>query len=221
MVFPYLKQPAMNGRHLCCLLLIIFSACTPKPFKSKWMSEKAPDYFKARFETTEGSFEIEAYRKWSPYGVDRLYQLIKHKYYTNIPVYRVEADFVVQFGSLDSVTSAFWNGVKIPDEPVIKTNTKGVMAYATYARQTRVADLYINLKDNPKLDTLKYDTVVTGYPGVASVIKGMETLQHFYSYGDSFYKRPPDTVKTYAQYTNYVNRAFPRMARIIKAYIIK
>ena len=60
------------------IVLISFFSCSSKLFKEKWTKEEAPSYFKARFETTQGNFDIEAKRVWSPEGVDRLYQLIKN-----------------------------------------------------------------------------------------------------------------------------------------------
>ena len=62
------------------ILFALLVSCSPKIFKEKWTQEKAPEYFKARFETTQGNFDIEAKREWSPNGVDRLYQLIKHEF---------------------------------------------------------------------------------------------------------------------------------------------
>ena len=59
---------------------------------------KAPDIFQAEFVTTKGNFTIEAYRNWSPQGVDRLYQLIKSGFYTDNCIFRVQPEYVVQFG---------------------------------------------------------------------------------------------------------------------------
>ena len=74
--------------------LVFVVACSKKVFKEKWTQEQAPEYFKARFETTQGNFDIEAKREWSPEGVDRLYQLIKNEFYTDIAVFRVVPGFV-------------------------------------------------------------------------------------------------------------------------------
>ena len=76
------------------IILISFLSCSPKLFKEKWTKEEAPAYFKARFETTQGNFDIEAKRAWSPEGVDRLYQLIKNEFYTDIAIFRVVPGFV-------------------------------------------------------------------------------------------------------------------------------
>lgn len=53
-------------------VIVLIGACSKKVFKEKWTQKAAPAYFKARFETTQGNFDIEAKREWSPQGVDRL-----------------------------------------------------------------------------------------------------------------------------------------------------
>ncbi len=69
-----------------------------KKFKEKWLEKKAPETFKAHFETTKGNFDVEAVREWSPKGVDRLYQMITNDYYIDIAIFRVAPNFVAQFG---------------------------------------------------------------------------------------------------------------------------
>ncbi|MFK8060776.1 MAG: peptidylprolyl isomerase, partial [Polaribacter sp.] len=85
-------------RILILLCILIMSSCATKKFKEKWLKKEAPAIFKARFETTKGNFDIEAVREWSPKAVDRLYQMIKNKYYVDMPIFRVVPKFVAQFG---------------------------------------------------------------------------------------------------------------------------
>ena len=60
-------------KHILFLFIIVaLSSCSQKIFKEKWTQQKAPDTFKARFETTKGDFDIIAKREWAPNGVDRL-----------------------------------------------------------------------------------------------------------------------------------------------------
>lgn len=61
-------------------------------------------------------------RKWSPFGVDRFYQLLKLSppYYNQNGFFRVIPGFVVQFGiSGDPTVSQKWENANIPDDPVI------------------------------------------------------------------------------------------------------
>ena len=73
--------------------------------------ETAPAKFRARFDTSKGPFVIEAVREWSPNGVDRLYNLIKIGYFTDIACFRAVPGFVVQFGMHgDPDINAHWSG---------------------------------------------------------------------------------------------------------------
>src|SRR5271170_6312953 len=56
--------------YLLCLLLAL-------PLSQ----HKAPAVFRVKFETTAGTFLIEAHREWSPNGADRFYELVRTKYY--------------------------------------------------------------------------------------------------------------------------------------------
>lgn len=90
-----------------------------------------PDTFQAVFVTTKGEITIEAYRDWSPQGADRLYQLIKSGFYTDNCIFRVQPEYVVQFGISDSSeANFFWDKRPIADEPVKGSNLKGVISYA-------------------------------------------------------------------------------------------
>jgi len=200
------------------VVITMFSACSPKAFKSKWTKDEAPAKFTARFETTDGNFDIEAHREWSPKGVDRLYQLIKYGYFTNIPVYRVMPNFVAQFGGLDTNTNKNWDQTKIPDEPVVKSNLKGTLAFARGGKQSRQTQLFINLADNIRLDTSGTSTVsVIGFPVLANVTAGMEVVTKFFSYNDEPRKnmqRGTDPILMFKE-------KYPEMDFIKKAYLVK
>ncbi len=141
----------------------------------------APDTFQAVFVTTRGEFTIEAYRNWSPQGVDRFYQLITSGFYTNNCIFRVQPEYVVQFGISDNPeANSFWDMRPIADEPVIGNNLKGVISYARDGANTRTAQLFINKKDNFKLDTINYNGL-RGFPPVARIIGGFEVVEAFNS----------------------------------------
>ena len=110
----------MKNKILLLVSIVLFTSCATKKFKEKWLENEAPISFKARFETTQGVFDIEATREWSPKGADRFYQLIKYGYYDDVAIYRVVNDFVAQFGiHNDSLINKSWQK-GIADEPVIQ-----------------------------------------------------------------------------------------------------
>src|SRR5204863_5073801 len=41
---------------------------------------KAPETYKAKFETTKGDFVIQVTKSWAPLGADRVYNLVKSGY---------------------------------------------------------------------------------------------------------------------------------------------
>ena len=139
---------------------------------------KAPEQFKAKFLTTKGEFEVTAERNLSPLAVDRFYQLIKSGYFTDIPIYRGVPNFVAQFGTLDSIIDNYWSKQIIEDEPVKKSNDVGTIAFARAEKNTRGSQLFINLKNNSRLDTVTYGGVF-GFPAFAWVSKGMEVVNKF------------------------------------------
>jgi|TARA_B110000908_G_C10198377_1_gene424100 peptidyl-prolyl cis-trans isomerase A (cyclophilin A) len=199
--------------------LLLITSCSPKIFKEKWTQEKAPEYFKARFETTQGNFDIEAKREWSPNGVDRLYQLIKHDFYTDIALYRVLPKFVVQFGiHNDSLLNNRWSDVKLKDESVIKSNDSMTISFARGGKESRTTQIFINMKNNPRLDKLDYGGV-KGFPVIATIINGMETVQKFYAnYGP---KPAKEQGQIYTKGNTYLKEKYPKLDYITKAYIIK
>jgi len=186
-------------------------------FNAKWTKEKAPEYFKATFETTKGNFEIEANRIWSPYAVDRLYQLINNGYYTNIAIFRVIPNFVAQFGiHNDSTVTNAWNKLKVPDEPVVESNLKGTVSFARSTPGTRTNQIFINLKDNIRLDSLD-NSQVKGFPVVAKVTKGMNVVESFYNGYGSELDNKQDSIHDLGNM--YLKKNYPKIDYIIKAYI--
>lgn len=199
------------------LILIIIVSCSPKIFNEKWTKKPAPDHFKARFETTQGNFDIEAKREWSPQGVDRLYQLIKNEFYSDIGIFRVIPEFVVQFGiHNDSIVNNSWEKYEILDEPVLQKNDSMAISFARDGVNSRTTQIFINLKNNHRLDTVNYNGV-KGFPVIAKITHGMETVHKFY---DTFDNVPDqDSINTYGN--AYLKRNYPDLDYIKKAYIIK
>jgi len=202
---------------LICIIAFSVICCSKKTFDPEWTKEQAPDRYRARFETSKGNFDIEVTRAWSPLAADRLYQTLEHQFYDHQLVYRVVPNFVVQFGNTDTIVNKRWDKIKVPDEPVLKSNLKGYVSYARDGKETRGNDLFINLKDNVRLDTVS-PKGVRGYPVLGYVINGMDVVEKFYSgYGNK-------TLDAYdslsANRKKYLS-LFPKLDSIKKAYILK
>ncbi|HMK06628.1 MAG TPA: peptidylprolyl isomerase [Flavobacterium sp.] len=203
-------------KQIFILLAVMLFSCADSNFKKEWTDEKSPETFTAKFETTKGEFEIEVKRKWSPKAADRFYQLVKHGYYDNAIFYRVVPGFVAQFGNTDTLKMNQWREVKIPDEAVIQRNSKGSVSFARSGKESRDLELFINLNDNPVLDTLNFEGV-KGFPAIGNVTKGMDVVSQLYSgYGEN----------TMSDDNLYLNRAlfyqsWPKLDLIKKAYLIE
>ncbi len=205
-------------RVVILVCMVLFASCAPKKFNEKWLKKEAPETFKARFETTQGNFDIEAKRDWSPKGVDRLYQLIKNGYYEDVAIYRVVPNFVAQFGiHNDSLINASWRQ-GIDDEPVLKKNEAMTISFARGGVKTRSNQIFINLKDNYRLDELAYSGV-KGFPVIAKVIAGKEVVLKFYEgYGDGL-GRKQDSINRFGN--TFLREKYPKVDYIQKAYFIK
>ena len=201
------------------MLLLLFFSCAKKLFSEKWTQQEAPEEFKARFETTKGNFDIYAKRSWSPNGVDRLYSLIKRDYYKEMAIFRVVPNFVAQFGMhKDSVINNAWSNFTLQDEPVLKKNDSMTISFARGGVNTRSNQIFINLKNNNRLDTLKYGGA-TGFPVVAIVTEGFDNVLKFYDkYGDKLGYRQ-DSIQKYGY--DFIERKYPDVDYIKKAYILK
>jgi cyclophilin family peptidyl-prolyl cis-trans isomerase len=143
----------------------------------------APDSFVVSFMTSRGRFDVLARKSWSPLGVARFYELVNAHYFDGAHFFRVIKNFVAQFGLSGNVArDATWQGRCIADEPVRHPNTRGTLSFARGDSNTRAAQLFINLKDNPKLDSLSG----FGFPPIGEVVAGLDVVDSLYEgYGDS------------------------------------
>ena len=170
----------------------------------------APAVYKAQFTTNIGSFVIEVHRDWAPLGADRFYNLVRNGYFTNASFFRVVPGFVVQFGlSADPAVNQVWKDAKIQDDPVVQSNKRGYLVFATAGPNTRTTQLFINFGDNSRLDAM-------GFAPFGSVVEGMDVVDKIYpGYGES----PRQDLLT-DQGDTYVKANFPDIDKIKLARIV-
>ena len=211
-------RKAKHNHILTGILLVVVIISCKTNFKLKWTEEEAPAYFKAKFETSKGDFEIESRKEWSPAAVNRLYQLIENQYYKDIAIFRVLPDYIAQFGiHNDSTITSAWNNIKLIDEPVLKTNTKGTICFARGGPESRGTGLFINLKNNsPLLDTISFMNV-TGFPVVAQITSGFDVAELFYSGYGAELDNKQDSIFIYGN--SYLREKYPELDYIHRAYI--
>ena len=208
----------MKQLTLALFTLITLSACTTNKtgFNKKWTTKQAPENFVARFETTKGNIDIEIERKLSPKAVDRFYQLVKYNFFEDGTFYRVVPNFVAQFGNTDTIVSNQWKKTIIEDEPVIAGNNKGALSFARAGKNTRDLDLFINLKDNHRLDTINSNGVV-GFPSFGKIVGGMNVVESLYDGYSGETMKDEEIFNS----TKLMRERYPKLDRILNAKILK
>ena len=176
----------------------------------------APDTFIARFETSRGDVFVQVVRRWAPHGADRFYNLVRNGFYDGNRFFRVVDAFVVQWGVHgDPAVSEAWARQCIPDDPVLKHNTRGTITFAFGAPNTRTTQVFISYGMNSSLDA-------SGFAPFGEVIQGMEAVDSLYrDYGDGPPRGTgPDAVRLVKEGNAYLDRDFPRLDSIIRARVV-
>jgi len=173
---------------------------------------KAPAKFKVKFATTKGDFVVEIIRAWAPLGADRFYNLVKLGFFTDIGFFRVVPNFVVQFGIHGNPkVSKAWKQASIKDDKKGKhSNKKGTLTFAKSGPDTRTTQVFINYKDNSRLDEM-------GFPPIGKVIEGMEVVEAI----NQEYREKPEQAMIEHSGNSYLRDIFTRLDYIKSATLMK
>jgi peptidyl-prolyl cis-trans isomerase A (cyclophilin A) len=175
----------------------------------------APDSFRVAFETSKGRFVIQAFRSWAPRGADRFYYLARNGYYDGNKFFRVLPGFVVQWGIHgDPRVNAAWTDRNIRDDSVRQSNQPGTVTFATGGPDTRTTQLFVNLRDNKRLDAM-------GFSPFGRVVEGMNVVQSLNSeYGEGAPSgNGPDQDRIEKEGNPYLDRMYPRLDSIVHARV--
>jgi peptidyl-prolyl cis-trans isomerase A (cyclophilin A) len=194
--------------YLLCLLLAL-------PFSH----HRAPDVFRAKFETTAGSFIIEVHREWSPHGADRFYSLVRAKYYDDSRFFRVVPGRWVQFGINGNPKVAQQERHHtIPDDPLKQHNILGYVAFSNTGPNTRSTQVYINLGDNSARNDVE-----AGFAPFGQVVEGMDVVEKLYGgYGEHSGggMRAGHQDQMFEDGNTYLDREFPRLDKLLHATVL-
>ncbi len=190
------------------VILAAFAASSPAPavfdvlFALQFNSPHPP---------ASTAVQLRVTRAWAPIGVDHFWTLVQAGYYNANGFFRLVPAFVTQWGINGSpAVSARWNNVTLKDDPVVQSNVRGTISYATAGPNTRTTQLFLNLADNAFLDS-------EGFAPFAEVTHGMDVVdQIFAGYGQN-----PDQEKIYAQGNAYLKAQFPLLTYIAQATIVQ
>ena len=190
----------------------------PKPalLDPSLATEKAPDVYRVKMETTTGDLIIEVHREWAPLGADRFYNLVKIGYFNDVAFFRVLAGFMAQAGFHGNpAVSQVWLNARIKDDPVKQKNYPGTVTFATGGPNTRTAQFFINYGDNSYLDD-------SGFAPFGKVVEGFESVESLYSdYGEGAPNgKGPAQGKVYRLGNDYLKAEFPELDYITRASIV-
>jgi peptidyl-prolyl cis-trans isomerase A (cyclophilin A) len=182
------------------------------------LTEKAPDVYKAQFDTSKGPFVIEVHHEWAPLGADRFYNLVKNGFYDDCRFFRVIDGFMAQIGmNGNPAVQSAWTSARLQDDPVKQSNKKGFVTFAHAGPNSRTTQFFINYADNgPSLDK-------QGFPPFGQVVSGMDVVEKLYSgYGDGPPRgRGPSQGQITAEGNAYLQKDFPKLDYVKKATIEK
>ncbi|CAK4083841.1 unnamed protein product [Aphanomyces euteiches] len=165
--------------------------------------------FNVLYETEAGNVTFEIHEEWAPLGAARFKQLIQDKFYDNAAFFRYVPNFVVQWGISADPKNNNYTEIK-DDKWGVVSNLQGTLVYATGGNDTRTTQLFVNFKNNSRLDAL-------GFTPFGIVTSGYDVLVNktYSGYGES-----PDQDKIYEEGDAYLKREFPLITHIKKASFI-
>ena len=174
---------------------------------------RAPDTVLVDIETTRGPITVALRRAWAPHGVDRAYNLARAGYFDDSRFYRVVGGFVAQFGLAgDPDVAGVWRRETLPPDARRASNARGTVTFAQHAPDGRTTTLFINLRDNRRLDAL-------GFAPIGRVVKGMAVADRLYAgYGE----RPmakANTTRVYGESNAFLDAKYPKLDRIRKVTV--
>lgn len=160
-----------------------------------------PDVYKVKLETSKGDIVVEVHRDWAPIGAARFQELVEAKFFDECRFFRVVPNFVVQFGiNGDPQTNVTWRSKRIADDPVKESNKRGYLTFATSGPNSRTTQLFINLRDNERLDGM-------GFSAFGKVIEGMKIVDELFSgYGET-----PDQGQIQSAGNAYLTKTFAKL----------
>ena len=182
------------------------------------MTATAPETYRARFETTKGTFVVEVQRSLAPNGADRFYNLVRNGYYDGVRFFRVIDGFMAQFGMHgDPEVTAAFRAAPIQDDPVAASNARGTVTFAmTGQPNSRTTQVFINYRDNSNLDAM-------GFAPFGEVVEGMDVVDQLHSgYGEGAPNGSgPSQAQIQAEGNEYLEREFPQLDYIEQATIVQ
>lgn len=168
--------------------------------------------FLVKLETTKGDVVLEVHPEWAPLGAQRFRELVELGFYNDCRFFRVLPGFMAQVGICgDPERNAKWRDAEFPDDPVVESNTRGMVTFAKRGvPNSRTTQFFINFSDdNTRLDGM-------GFAPFAKVISGMDAIDKI----NAEYRERPDQQRIQNEGNAYLDKAFPGLDSIKKATVL-
>lgn len=180
---------------------------------------RAPDAFSVTVHTTAGCFTIAVTRAWAPHGADRFHALVRQGYYDDSRFFRVVAGKWAQFGIAgDPAVAQAWRGRTIPDDPLLRSNTRGAVAFANTGPGTRATQVFVNLGDNAAQNDIE-----AGFAPFGLVVAGMDVVDALhagYGEGSGGGMRAGGQDRMFAEGRTYLDAAFPALDHLVRMVLL-
>jgi len=170
----------------------------------------AADPYVVTFDVTLGNketdtFELEVHPDWAPLGAARFKEMVEQDFFKGVRFFRVISGFMAQFGIHPKpAIAAEWFGKKLIDDPVIESNKRGYISFATSGKDSRTTQMFINFADNGNLDGM-------GFSPFGKVLgDGMSVVDRIFAgHGET-----PNQGEIQSKGNAYLKRQFPKLSYI-------
>lgn len=156
--------------------------------------------------STTASIILETNADWAPLGAQHFDELVQAQFYDQARFFRCVENFMVQFGiAADPAVQTKWKREILRDDPVVASNTRGMVTYAMSGKNTRTTQLFINtrINGNERLDK-------EGFAPFGKIVQGMSEVDRInHEYGEK-----PSQGKIVNQGNAYLQEDFPELSWI-------
>lgn len=98
--------------------------------------------FTVQLESAKETFEVTVHPEWAPLGAARFKELADSDFFNSIRFFRTISGFMTQFGIPGQPTIASeWRDKKILDDPVVGSNKRGFLSFATSGKDSRTTQV--------------------------------------------------------------------------------
>jgi len=189
-------------------LLAAVVACAASGLKTynatqPWDATFSIDLGKAAGQPQEATLVVRVHPEWAPEGAKRFQEIVQNGILSDARFFRVVPNFMAQFGiPADPKVAGEWREKTIADDPVKRSNTRGMVTFATSGPNSRTTQMFINFKDNSMLDE-------QGFAPFAEIVgNGMAVVDRIQKkYGET-----PDQDEIQNEGNAYLEAQFPDLS---------